>query len=409
MKIGFFTDSYLPSIDGVATSVEASAKELQRLGHSVFIIAPDQPHGKDRKNIYRLISFKFMETPEVYLPLEIPQLSLFKIAALDFDIIHGHSGGLVSFLGWQIALLRNIPFIETYHTLWRHYKHYFPYPKLLKIWMIKKITEISGNDCDAVIAPSEKAKKDLLSDGVKKPIYVVPNGINVKKFSHQEKGFLYNKFNIPKTKKILLTIGRLDKEKSIDFIIKSCAEVFKSFPETLLVIIGEGREKERLHKLAGSLNISKNIYFAGLMPYDDIPKAYADASLFIFSSQTETQGMVIAESLASGLPVVAVVDDAFQNVIIDGFNGYMERKDINAFAGKIKKLLHDYELLAKFKHNAVKTSDQFSVNNTAKMLEKIYVEVIENKNKNKDKLLRKIFFLFSNYRIKTALRKLQPV
>ncbi len=379
MKIGFFTDSYSPSPDGVATSVESSARQLQKMGHTVYIVAPNQPHTKDRKNIYRLVSIRLMKSPDIRLGLEIPQPNLFKIAGLEVDIIHGHSGGPISFLGWQVAKLHNVPFIETYHTLWKHYRHYLPLHSLLKIWMVKKITAFIGNDCDAVIAPTLKAKKDLVSDGVTKPIYIVPSGIYTEKFDNVPKGWLHQLYNIPQTQKILLTVGRLEKEKSIDFLIKTYAQIHKKHHDTVFVIVGEGRDKEKLQKLAESYKLKDSIHFIGHVPYTHMPKVYADASTFIFASSTETQGMVITEALASGVPVVAVEDEAFTSVVTNGRNGFLVEKNINSFAQKTITILNDPDARKKLNRNAKQSAKQFSIDNTAKSLEQIYTKVIASK------------------------------
>lgn len=399
MKIGFFTDSYLPSPDGVATSVESSAKQLSKLGHEVYIIAPNQPHKKDRNNIYRLVSVRIVDKPEIWWALEVPQRSLFKIASLEFDIIHGHSGGPVSFLGWQLSRLHNIPFVETYHTLWRYYRHYFIYPDFFKLWMVKKITAFIGNDWDAVITPSLKAKREILADGVKKPVYVLPNGIDMKRFSTIEKGFLYHTFNIPRDKRILLTVGRLNKEKSLDFIIRAFALVHRSVPNTVLVIVGTGRELDTLQKLAIFHEVEDSVFFVGSVPYADMPNVYADAELFLFASQTETQGMVIIEALASGVPAIAIDDYAISTIIINGKNGYLVEENKEIFAHKIWSVLKDKHLLDKLKHNAKKTVKDYDISFTTKILEQIYDEIIFNFHTTLQNKKRSNFLLGANKHI----------
>lgn len=376
MKIGFFTDSYLPSPDGVATTVEATTKELQKLGHEVFIIAPDQPHSKDRKGVIRLVSVRVMKSPDIWWALEVPQPALFKIGNLEFDIIHGHSGGPISFLGWQLAYLHNIPFIETYHTSWKNYRHYFPYPELFKVGVIKKLTAFFNNDCDAVITPSVKTKNELLHDGVTKPIYVVPSGIFPEKFANQKKGYLHEKLAIPSDKKIALTVGRLHKEKSIDFLIKAFALAMRTRTDTVFVIIGDGQKKDELHQLATSLGIADHVYFAGAVAYNAMPKIYADADLFIFASQSETQGMVIYEAFASGLPVLAVEDVVFETVIKNGKNGFVVKKDITVFAHKLTDLLNNHPLRSKLSRQGIESAKEFSVTFTTRVLEQVYQEVI---------------------------------
>lgn len=382
MKIAFFTDSFLPSADGVATSVAMCAKELRRRGHKIYIIAPNQPHKHDPKNVHRLVSLKLLKTPEIWFALEVPQPALFKIAGLDVDIVHGHSGGPVSFMGWQFAQFRKIPFVETYHTLWKYYGHYFLMPKFLSMGMINKTTGFLGNKCDAIIAPSVKAKNDLLKDGIKKPIYIVPNGIYHEKFRIHERNFLRNKLNIDQNTKIILTVGRLEKEKSIDFIIKSFAFIKNKLTGVNLVIIGEGRDKIKLKQLVLSLGIGNDVHFAGRFDYEDMPKAYAGADLFAFASKTESQGMAVIEALASGLPAVVVKDSVFENVIEEGENGFFTHRNQHEFASCVTRLLNDHETLKKMSLRSRASGANFSVHETGNRLENVYLEVLHKKHVN---------------------------
>lgn len=414
MKIGFFTDSYLPTPDGVATSVEATARELQKLGHDIYIIAPNQPHNKDRKNIIRLVSIQIIKSPEVRWALEIPQPKLFKIANLEFDIIHGHSGGPISVLGWQLAHLHNLPFIETYHTSWEHYQHYFPVPFFFNIRMIKKLNGFFINICDAAIAPSLKAKKELLRDGVKRPIFIVPTGISPDKFVTKSKGFLHERLTIPKDKRIILTVGRLHKEKSIDFLIKAFALTHKSCPDTVLVIIGKGPLKAKLEELAASLHIAESVYFAGTLEPNDMSSAYVDATSFIFASTSETQGLVVYEAFAAGLPVVAVADGAFENVIENGKNGYTTTKDEIEFANKLSEILTSNDLRKSISKHAKNAAKQYSIEFTSRILEQVYKEVLYTRTlestHNKSKKSQAMIRLFKvKKHIKSEFQNLQDL
>lgn len=379
MKIGFFTDSYLPSHDGVATTVETTARELQRLGHEVIIIAPSQLHTKDRKNVHRILSVRTLKNPEIWMGLDVPQPELFRVAQLDFDIIHGHSGGPISLMGWQLAKMHNIPFVETYHTLWKYYVHYFPL-HLVNVWMMQQISKYSGNDCDAVITPTTKIKKELQKYGLTKPIYVLPSGLEIQKFDHQPSGYLHDTLRIPKEKKILLTVGRLEQEKSQDFLLKAFAHVHKTHSDTVFCLIGAGREKDNLEKLAKSLSIEDAVYFAGTIPFTSMPKIYADSELFLFASTSETQGMVINEALASGVPVIAISDEALIDSVKDGENGYFVHKNASEFAAKVLFLLDNKDQLKSFRVDAKAMSKNFSIDLTAKILLQIYEEIIYTKD-----------------------------
>ncbi len=392
LKIGIFTDSYLPSHDGVATSVYSSARELRKLGHEIYIIAPDQHHHKDFKNVYRLLSIQLYKEPPIRWGLEIPQPSLFKISNLEFDVIHGHSGGPISLLGWQIAQIRSVPFVETYHTMWRHYGHYFPISSLWKPRILKKICAIFGNDCDALIAPTEKVKKELISYGVKKPVYIVPSGIDLEEYENEEvkKNFLHHKLGIDGDKKILLTVGRFEHEKNDPFLLRAFAKIEKNYPDCVLVMIGEGRDEPSLKKLAESLNIAEKVYFVDKgIEHAEMPKVYKDGYLFLFASQTESQGLAIVEALASGVPVVAVADDAYIGVVEDNQNGYLSSKEESVFCEKVVKLLNDSQLHKQFSVAAKTSAEKFSAEKTVKKLETVYFDVLSTHKMNMENFWQK--------------------
>lgn len=391
MKIGFFTDSYLPRLDGVSTSVDTCARALQKKGHEVYIIAPRYPRYKDKnKNVYRLASVKFPTTPgtpETRVALQLPEKPLLQILRLDFDIIHGHSGGGMTFAGLQIARGKNIPYVFTYHTLFNRYTHYFFKGKLISPRMIEFISKFVLNLCDYAIAPTQRVKKELISYGVKKPVGVIPSGIDLENYQNVEKGYLRKKLRIPKNKKIMLYVGRLGLEKSVDFLIRSFKHVHEKDPHVVLVCVGNGPEEKALISLAKELGVEKCVYFAGLIKHNHIPKVYADADIFVFASQTETQGLVVLESLASGVPVVAVNDEAFNDVIYDGKNGYLVDPDPRKFAKKTLTLLSNEKLYAQLSQGAFESVEKYSVEKMVEQLEKLYTKLIDEKVKSNTKVL----------------------
>jgi 1,2-diacylglycerol 3-alpha-glucosyltransferase len=405
MKIGFFTDSYLPSHDGVATTVESCARELQRLGHEVVIIAPAQPHKKERKAVHRIISIRTLKEPEIWVGLEVPQPELFKIAKIEFDIIHGHSGGPISLLGYQLAKLHNIPFIETYHTLWKYYTHYFPF-HLANPWLLRVVSKYWGNDCDAMIVPTSKIKRELVRYGIRKPIYIVPNGIKLDRFGHSQKGYLRNKLQISPDKKILVTVGRLEKEKSIDFVIRSFAASYKHDKNFILCIVGEGREKHKLERLVTSYKLQHAVFFLGAVPFSEMPDVYADTDLFVFGSTTETQGMVVIEALASGVPVVAVYDTAIADSVLTNSNGILVHKDKEVFGQTIYNILHNKDLYIKLQKQTQPSVTRFSIQMTTQVLLQVYDEVLFTRSYSPIKASVHFESLFSSLRVPTSVRKL---
>ncbi len=380
MRIGFFTDGFLPQPHGVTTSVLESAKELERRGHEVYIIAPKYPGYVDRnKKVIRLTSLKVHKTPETRISLNLPDKALRKIMSMDFDIIHGHSGGPTTLLGWEVARAKKIPFVVTYHTLWNRYTHYFLKGKVVGPRVMERATKIFGNQTDFLIAPTGRVEKELRSYGVKKPVEVVPSGIDVEAFKNEEKGFLREKIKNQKDP-IILFVGRLGREKSVDFLIRSFKYVHDNLPSTQFVIVGDGVDRKKLENLASKLKVLSNIHFLGHIDMSLMRKVYKDAEVFVFSSTTETQGLVVPEALASGVPVVAVDDPAFE-CIESGKNGYLVEKDPKEFALKTLSILENKDLRKQMGQYAFESAQTFSVKNTVDSLENVYFEVLDKYNK----------------------------
>lgn len=396
MKIGIFTDCYTPLPNGVATSVEIIAHALEKRGHKVAVIAPKVPGHQDKKeNIYRLTSIRFL-TDDVRLALQLPERAMFKAMKNNFDVIHAYNGGTVSLSGWEIARARDIPYVFTYFTFFNKYTHYFFRGNLISPKAMEMLGSLSVNRCDYVIAPTDKVKKELIDYGIKKQIHIVPMGVKTENYHHSPRGFLRKKFPIAKDQKILLFVGRLGKEKSVDFLLETFKQVLKTNPNVALVIVGDGVEKKSLQKQARELDIDKNTYFLGKISHTEVPKVYADADLFVFASQTETQGMVIYEALASALPIVAVADTAFAKCIKNGKNGYLVPKNKQIFAKKVLTLLEDPALYKTFSENSLKIGDQFSIDATAERLEKVYFDLIKKKELKGISYKRKYFYKFKN-------------
>lgn len=380
MKIGFFTDAYLPQLNGVATSVEAWTSELEKLGHEVYVIAPKYSNYKDRDHVIRLSSFRILKQPDIRLAMCLPIKSMAEIYKIKFDIIHGLSGGTVSLLGLIVARMRKIPYVFTYYTRWNHFTHYLLKGKLISPELVEKASRIFCNKCDYVVAPMPKIKDELISFGVKRPIVVIPSGVDIDKFKKQQKGFLREKTGI-KNGKIMLYVGRLGKEKSVDFLLKAFKLVHEKNSQANLVLVGDGPEKNALKNLAEKLNISKNVYFPGLIDIAEMNKAYADAEIFVFASQTETQGMVILEALASGLPVAAVNDSVYDGIIKDKMNGILTDNDPEMFAAACLAILNNPSYRKKLSENAIESMQNFSLSSTAKSFEKLYKKFIYKHNK----------------------------
>lgn len=375
MKIGLFTDGYYPQINGVATTVEELKDSLRDLGHSVYVIAPKYPKYKDKdSNVFRLKSFRLYKNPELRLSYMFPDKIFQKVLKIDFDIIHGFSGGSVPSLGLALAKLKKKPYVFTYNTRLNKYTHYFLGGKILKPKAVEKVVELYCNVCDYVIAPAQYVKEELIEFGVKKPIVVIPNGVDTNKFKPFKSNLLQKKLNLSSTDKVVLYVGRLAKEKSVDFLINSFAKLKKE--NVYLVIVGDGPERVSLEKLIHKLGLEKKILLTGFVEHKKLADVYNSADVFVFSSSTETQGMVIPEAMACGLPILTIKDKVFAQFIDNGVSGFMVDKKQTIFAQKLKYILQDRDLRIRISSQARIQALKFSLAEIAKKFENLYKQLL---------------------------------
>lgn len=381
MKIAFFTDTYYPDLNGVTVSVSNFAKELRQKGHKVYIFAPKiAGKYKDKdKNLIRLPSFKILSRvePQVYTPTIWPNKEFRGMFTEDFDIIHAHGNGPYSLLGYSIGKLKRIPFVMTFHTIHTHYTHYIFNGKIITPKMVSMGLKTFAHRCNLVITPSEKMKKELLSYGVKKQIHVIPNFLEGDRFKKNKKGYLHKLLNLPKETPIVLTVGRIGKEKNIDFILKVFKEVAKKDSKSHLVIVGRGPESDNLITLSKKLGIDKRVHFTGSIDYEFMPLVYKDATIFVFASYTETQGVCVLEASASGIPLVINNDGAFKGMVDDGKNGFILPLNIGKFSEKIHLLLEDKELREKMGAKAETIAEKnFDASKITTELINIYSKIV---------------------------------
>ncbi len=392
MKIAFFTDSYYPDISGLSISLENFIKTLRLQGHEVYLFAPHvQGYADYDKKIFRVRSLKVLDSePAVRFPVLIPSTTFQKMFSLNFDIVHAHGNGAFSLLGYQIARLKGVPFVLTFHTVHTKYTHYLFNGRIIKPRAVAAGLKLFANLCDGVVAPSEKMKKELIKVGFKGEIEVIPSFINLEMYRKVEKGFLHRKLGLADSTPILLSVGRLGKEKNFPFLLKVFQLLYRDNRDIHFAIVGQGPDRDKLKKLSDSLGIGERVHFTGKVDPYEMPKVYADGDIFLFASDSETQGMCILEAAAAGLPFVVVRDDAFGDVVHDGVNGFTTSEDKIEFTDKVKLLLQDSNLRKKFGQASKKlASGNFEGEKISSHLTEYYSGVLARR-KAKRRLLSKL-------------------
>ncbi len=382
LKIGFFTDTYIPQVNGVVSSIDIFRENLEKMGHTVYIFAPAIPGYKDKKNkskIFRFQSMKFAFQKEYRIAFPFSFELAKKVPKLNLDIIHSHTPFSLGILAEFISEISKIPLVHTYHTLYPEYvKSYIFGGKIITPKMAEKISALYCNRCETVIAPSPKMDYLLKKYGVRKKIVTIPTGINIHEFKKPLKNNIRKKYNIPDESKILIYVGRAGKEKNIDFLIKAFVKINKKIPQTFLLLVAEGPYKQNLLKLICKMNLQDKVCITGYFKKPEVVKAYHSSDVFVFASKTDTQGVVILEAFACNLPVVAVNDSAFKGILKDKINGFVTRSNLNDFSQKVVSLLTDHKKYNKMSDMGKKTALKFTALNQAEKLVGVYRDLIKN-------------------------------
>ncbi len=375
MRIAMFTDAYKPQVNGMVTSIENFSASLRAMGHEVVIFAPQVDNAEDDRFTYRFSSVPLRTYKEYRIALPYPLTNLPK----NFDIVHIHSPFSIGALGHLFAKHYGLPSVGTFHTLFPEYPHY-AVGRLSRFREIKNafrtiswkyLIEFYGR-CTEVIAPSEITAKELEVRGLNN-VSVVPNGVNIKT-RKKDKIKLRKKYGFDKNDKILLHVGRITKEKNIDFIIKCCFDIIKK-SNFKLIITSDGPYREELEELSLKLGLEKNVIFTGYLNENSLDDFYSLADIFVMSSKTETQGLVLIEAALHKLPMVVLDSPVIGDFVGEHDTGIVANEhDFDSAIGLV------YKRRKKFANNCLKAAKKYDIKKCTKELVAVYEKAIKSKS-----------------------------
>ena len=389
MRIGMFADSYLPDINGVVTSIVTLKRALENDGHDVFVITthPSLISTSFEDRILRLpgIEIKKMYGYVATSPLHFKAYNIVK--EMKLDIIHVHTEFGAGIFGHFCGKMLKLPIVSTYHTTYEDYTHYVNIfnSKTVDVFAKKTIERISrlyGASCEAIIAPSQKTKDMLLRYNIQRPIFIVPTGLDLERFdphlsSDERIQEIRAMANVKENEKIILFVGRIAKEKSIDFVIDGFRYIKEKNLPVKFLIVGGGPETESLLEKVRFLNLQDIVVFVGKKPAEQVPAFYHASDAFVSASLTETQGMTYIEALASQLPVFARPDDVLIGLIEEGKTGYFFRSP-QEFAQRVEEwLMTDEEKRIQMRLDARKQVDVYDMRSFSKAISAVYQTAIE--------------------------------
>ena len=421
MKIGLFTDTYRPSINGIVFVVDSTKKYLEELGHEVYIFCPARSirpsktalEFEEDEHIIRFPSIKGAFYDDYDTSLFFPPRVLRRVRELDLDVIHFFTPGQVGLMGVYAAFKTDTPLVAQHCTDLReyveHYRDGLLLPGLLALIALLPFTvKVDGKDlreimklyrprrgrvewnidivermvtlvyskCDAVVALSRKSKAQLESwqhtDNYQYPVTLKPDGVTpLPKSTAAERKAFREQYGIADDDELVTFVGRLGSEKNLAMLIPVIEQVHAVNAKARLLFVGDFEYRETLEELAAASLAPDRITFTGALPREELGKIYETSSVFVFPSLTDTQAWVLHEATHASLPVV-MIDPELSEVVIDNENGYIVPNSVNDFAEAVLRILGNDKLRRAFGKRSRELSAQFTEAGQIKKLEKLY-------------------------------------
>ena len=380
------SDVYFPRVNGVSTSIETFRHDLHDLGIATALIAPDYAAAPApaEPDVIRI--------PARFLPLD-PEDRMMRLAPIReltarlreqrYDLIHIQTPFVAHYAGIELADALGVPRIETYHTFFEEYLfHYVPF--LPRRWLrgfARRFSRIQGNQVDALIVPSRAMRERLAQYGVRRPMHVLPTGIPLARFAGGDGAAFRARFGIAPGRPTVACVGRVAFEKNIDFLLRAIALARRSVPDLLLVVTGEGPALKSLKRLARRLRIEDNVLFVGYLDRrSGLVDGYCAADAFVFASRTETQGLVLLEAMALGVPVVSTAVMGTCDILDAGRGALVSPDNEEDFASQMVRLLQNGELRARLALEARDYAQEWNATTMARRLTDFYRTLLPSRS-----------------------------
>ncbi|MDO3722280.1 glycosyltransferase [Marinobacter sp. chi1] len=383
MNILMFTNTYLPHVGGVANSVSQTAQVLRTKGHRVIVVAPEfddseEPLFELQDDVIRVPAIQNYNGSDFSVRLPVPFALTNLLDELPFDLIHSHHPFLLGDTAVRMARRYQVPLVFTHHTRYEQYTHYVSEQSALMPQFAAELATEYANLCDAVVAPSTSIRTLIRKRGVETAVEVIPTGVVMERFNQVDQAQARPRLGLTADSKIIGHVGRLAKEKNLDYLCDAVISVLRQDPAVHWIIAGSGPSERDMRAAAEEAGVAEQIVWLGQLSGQDLVDAYAAMDLFVFSSQSETQGMVVTEAMAAGTPVVALsapgVDD-----VVDNDNGRLlpDNTPADAFADECQSLLNAPDKRQEKRKAALETAKRFSDQYSAERLLRWYRQTLD--------------------------------
>ena len=398
MKILLTTDWYKPVVNGVVTSVINLKKELESRGHEVRVLTLSRSYESYAENgVYYIKSLnleKIYPNARAVLPHMEPFVR--ELIWWNPDVVHSQCEFMTFSYALKISKKCQCPLIHTYHTVYEDYIHYLPgglsnYKTGAKLERkaVACFSKMILSRTSQVIVPTKKVENILKKYGVGETVSVMPTGVDLSRFKEpitlEEKNAVKKRLGIPLENKVLVSVGRLAKEKNLEELLEYFAKLVRegNGKNLTFLIAGDGPDRERLEKLAEELGIKDQVVFTGMISPDKVAGYYKLGDVFVCASNSETQGITYIEALACGLPALCRRDDCLSQVVTDGYNGF-QYENYAYFKIHLDYILEQEERRLEMGRRGQEISSLYSTWNFCTAAEGIYRKVIERQEKYRD-------------------------
>jgi glycosyltransferase involved in cell wall biosynthesis len=393
MRIGLFTDTFRPNLNGVTVSIETFAAELAHLGSTVVLFAPrprfprpfgsrfgsavppiSHPPGVDSVHWVPSVPLVFERTQRLALPLERLIVSSARRARL--DVVHTQTPFGIGYAGVQAGRALGIPVVHTYHTYYAEYVHYLRAGARLARRLTPAVSRWFCNLHDWVIVPSHDIEDLLAGYGVRRPLEVLMTGVPIPPVATPEERVLARReLGLAPEERALLFVGRIAREKNLDLLLDAMPELLARDPRLVLFLAGDGPDRLRLERAVVARGLAREVRFLGWVPHDAIEPCYRAADVFVFPSLTETQGLALLEAMARGCAVVAAHGPGVRELIDHGVNGLLAAPEPRAFARAVTVLLARPQLARRLGESARRRAGDLESAGQARTLLERYEEL----------------------------------
>lgn len=373
MNILMMTNTYKPMMGGLEKSVESFSKEFRKKGHRVVIVTPEFEGSVEEEDVIRIPAIQHFNGSDFSIQLPIPGVLDEKLGDFRADIVHSHHPYLVGDTALRVASKVNAPLVFTHHTLYEQNSHYLGEGEAVKRFVVE-LSMGYANLADHIFAPSESVAEMLKERDIRTPITVVPTGIDVGFFKEGDGLSVRNDLGIPAEAYVVGYAGRLALEKNLEFLAQAVAIFMIKQTDAHFLVVGEGPSKEAVEAVFQKEGVYSRLHFAGRLGGKKLVNAYHAMDVFAFASQSETQGLVLAEAMAAGVPVVAQDAPGVREMIKDGINGTMIFSEgLGDFALALEEMAgQNRKKLKKIHESCLETVQDFTIKKSVALALEVY-------------------------------------